>query len=56
MDVADLLLTHKKSPQPPEYASATTTGCAFHMRFPKKILLDGLDRIIEFVKECEERF
>ena len=56
MDVADLLLTHKKVAATPGVCFGDDDGLRLSYALSEKDMLDGLDRIIEFVKECEERF
>ena len=56
MDVADLLLTHKKVAATPGVCFGDDDFLRLSYALSEKDMCEGLDRIAEFVRECEEKF
>lgn len=56
MDVANLLLTHKKVAATPGVCFGDDDGIRLSYALSEKDIAEGLRRIKEFVSECEERF
>ena len=53
MDVADLLLTHKKIALTPGVCFGDDDAVRLSYALSLEDMLEGLDLIAEFVKECE---
>ena len=53
MDVADLLLTHKKVAATPGVCFGDDDALRLSYALSLEDMLEGLDRIAEFVKECK---
>lgn len=56
MDMADLLLTHKKVAATPGVCFGDDDALRLSYALSEQDIIDGLDRIKEFALECEERF
>lgn len=56
MDVADLLLTHKKVAATPGVCFGDDDCLRLSYALSEDDICEGLDRIAEFVRECEEKF
>lgn len=56
MDMADLLLTHKKVAATPGVCFGDDDALRLSYALSEKDIVEGLDRIKEFALECEDRF
>ena len=56
MDIAELLLTHKKVAATPGVCFGDDDGIRLSYALNERDIIEGLERIKEFVLECEERF
>ena len=56
MDVADLLLTHKKVAATPGVCFGDDDCLRLSYALSEEDICEGLDRIAEFMRECEEKF